>query len=235
MPLYPLAMRSFDLRGYDVVITSSSAFAKGVRVPPSALHLCYCYTPMRWAWSFDRYVDRLVAEPLGAHGGAAHHARAAALGHRDRAQRRPLRRHLHRGGGSDPRDLRARERRRVPAGGRRALPPRPPRRATLPRRLAAQRVQADRPRRARLHHAGAAPRRRRRRPGARDAPVDRRPDGALHGPAHRPRGDVAVRALPRTHLAGRGGLRPHAPRGERRGSAGRGARPRRRARHGARR
>jgi glycosyltransferase involved in cell wall biosynthesis len=58
MPLYPFAVRSFDLRDYDVVITSSSAFAKGVRVPPSALHLCYCYTPMRWAWSFDRYVDR---------------------------------------------------------------------------------------------------------------------------------------------------------------------------------
>jgi glycosyltransferase involved in cell wall biosynthesis len=57
MPLYPFAVRSFDLRGYDVVITSSSAFAKGVRVPPEALHLCYCYTPMRWAWSFDRYVD----------------------------------------------------------------------------------------------------------------------------------------------------------------------------------
>ena len=57
MPLYPFAVRSFDLRGYDVVITSSSAFAKGVRVPPEAMHLCYCYTPMRWAWSFDRYVN----------------------------------------------------------------------------------------------------------------------------------------------------------------------------------
>ena len=63
MPLYPFAVRSFDLRGYDVVITSSSAFAKGVRVPPSALHLCYCYTPMRWAWSFDRYVDRSALSP----------------------------------------------------------------------------------------------------------------------------------------------------------------------------
>ena len=57
MPLYPLAVRSFDLSGYDVVITSSSAFAKGVRVPREALHLCYCYTPMRWAWSFDRYTE----------------------------------------------------------------------------------------------------------------------------------------------------------------------------------
>jgi hypothetical protein len=63
MPLYPFAVRSFDLRGYDVVITSSSAFAKGVRVPPSALHLCYCYTPMRWAWSFDQYVGRSALSP----------------------------------------------------------------------------------------------------------------------------------------------------------------------------
>jgi glycosyltransferase involved in cell wall biosynthesis len=63
MPLYPFAVRSFDLRGYDVVITSSSAFAKGVKVPPSALHLCYCYTPMRWAWSFDRYVDHSALGP----------------------------------------------------------------------------------------------------------------------------------------------------------------------------
>ena len=63
LPLYPFAVRSFDLRGYDVVITSSSAFAKGVRVPPDALHLCYCYTPMRWAWSFDRYVARSAMSP----------------------------------------------------------------------------------------------------------------------------------------------------------------------------
>ena len=63
VPLHPFAVRSFDLRGYDVVITSSSAFAKGVRVPPSALHLCYCYTPMRWAWSFDQYVDCSALSP----------------------------------------------------------------------------------------------------------------------------------------------------------------------------
>lgn len=58
LPLYPLAVRSFDLEGYDVVITSSSAWAKGVRVPERALHFCYCYTPMRWAWGFDAYVGR---------------------------------------------------------------------------------------------------------------------------------------------------------------------------------
>lgn len=72
LPLYPFAVRSFDLREFDVVISSSSAWAKGVRVPRSALHLCYCHTPMRWAWSFDRYVERsdlgmlsrLVARPV---------------------------------------------------------------------------------------------------------------------------------------------------------------------------
>ena len=72
LPLYPLAVRSFDLRGYDVVISSSSAWAKGVRVDPGALHLCYCHTPMRWAWNYDNYVARsdlgvvarLVARPV---------------------------------------------------------------------------------------------------------------------------------------------------------------------------
>jgi len=58
LPLYPFAVRSFDLRGYDLIISSSSAWAKGVRVPPGAVHVCYCYTPMRWAWSFDTYVRR---------------------------------------------------------------------------------------------------------------------------------------------------------------------------------
>ena len=58
LPLYPFAVRSFDLRGFDLVISSSSAWAKGVRVPSGAIHVCYCYTPMRWAWSFDDYVGR---------------------------------------------------------------------------------------------------------------------------------------------------------------------------------
>ena len=63
MPLYPLAVRSFDLRGYDVVISSSSAWAKGVKVPPGAVHFCYCHTPMRWAWSFESYVGRSALRP----------------------------------------------------------------------------------------------------------------------------------------------------------------------------
>ena len=58
LPLYPFAVRSFDLRGFDLIISSSSAWAKGIRVPAGAVHVCYCYTPMRWAWSFDSYVGR---------------------------------------------------------------------------------------------------------------------------------------------------------------------------------
>ncbi|CAG7632377.1 glycosyltransferase [Paenibacillus allorhizosphaerae] len=55
--LYPLAMRSIDLRGYDLVISSSSAYAKGVTADPQATHVCYCYTPMRFAWDFNTYME----------------------------------------------------------------------------------------------------------------------------------------------------------------------------------
>ena len=51
--LYPSAIRSFDLRPYDLVISSSHAAAKGVRVRHDALHICYCHTPMRYIW--DQY------------------------------------------------------------------------------------------------------------------------------------------------------------------------------------
>jgi glycosyltransferase involved in cell wall biosynthesis len=53
LPLYPRAMESLDLRGYDLVISDSSAFAKGAIAPPGVPHLCYCHTPMRWVWRCD--------------------------------------------------------------------------------------------------------------------------------------------------------------------------------------
>jgi glycosyltransferase involved in cell wall biosynthesis len=53
LPLYPAAVESFDLRGYDLVISSSHCVAKGAVAAPGATHLCYCYTPMRYAW--DQY------------------------------------------------------------------------------------------------------------------------------------------------------------------------------------
>ena len=58
LPFYPIAMESFDLQEYDLVISSSSAFAKGVRTRKDAIHFCYCHTPMRFVWDYDRYVER---------------------------------------------------------------------------------------------------------------------------------------------------------------------------------
>jgi glycosyltransferase involved in cell wall biosynthesis len=46
----PLALESFDLRGYDLVVSSESGPAKGVLLPSTARHVCYCHTPMRYLW-----------------------------------------------------------------------------------------------------------------------------------------------------------------------------------------
>lgn len=62
LPFYPIAMEGLDLRGYDLVLSSSSAFGKGVIVKPGTLHICYCHTPMRWCWNYNEYVER---EQLG--------------------------------------------------------------------------------------------------------------------------------------------------------------------------
>ena len=56
MPLYPTAFEKFDLSGYDLVLSSSSAFAKGVITEPDALHVCYCHSPMRFAWNYNDYM-----------------------------------------------------------------------------------------------------------------------------------------------------------------------------------
>jgi glycosyltransferase involved in cell wall biosynthesis len=50
LPLMPMALEHFDLRGYDLVISSESGPAKGVLVPSGARHICYCHTPMRYLW-----------------------------------------------------------------------------------------------------------------------------------------------------------------------------------------
>jgi glycosyltransferase involved in cell wall biosynthesis len=55
LPLFPVAAERFDLRGFDLVLSSSHCVAKGVRPGRGALHLCYCHTPMRYVW--DRYDD----------------------------------------------------------------------------------------------------------------------------------------------------------------------------------
>jgi len=50
LPLFPLAIEQFDLNNYDLVLSSSHAVAKGVLTNSNQLHICYCYTPMRYAW-----------------------------------------------------------------------------------------------------------------------------------------------------------------------------------------
>ncbi|HTZ85851.1 MAG TPA: glycosyltransferase [Solirubrobacteraceae bacterium] len=50
LPLYPYAIERLALPPCEVVLSSSSAFAHGVRVPPGAIHLCYCHAPFRYAW-----------------------------------------------------------------------------------------------------------------------------------------------------------------------------------------
>ncbi len=53
LPWMPRAMESFDLRAYDVILSSSHAVGKGIVPPAGALHVCYCHTPMRYAWFME--------------------------------------------------------------------------------------------------------------------------------------------------------------------------------------
>ena len=50
LPLFPVAISSLDVGDFDVVITTSHAVAKGVRTHSAQLHVCYCHSPMRYAW-----------------------------------------------------------------------------------------------------------------------------------------------------------------------------------------
>jgi glycosyltransferase involved in cell wall biosynthesis len=56
LPLFPMAIEQFDLDGYDLVLSTSHCAAKSVVVPGHTRHICYCLTPMRYAWDqFDAY------------------------------------------------------------------------------------------------------------------------------------------------------------------------------------
>jgi len=58
-PIFPLAIEQFDLSGYDLVISSSHAFAKGALTNANQLHICYCHTPIRYAWDLtNQYFDK---------------------------------------------------------------------------------------------------------------------------------------------------------------------------------
>jgi len=58
LPLYPFAMERLDLRGFDLVLSSSSAFGKAIITRPETVHICYCHTPMRWCWNYEEYIER---------------------------------------------------------------------------------------------------------------------------------------------------------------------------------
>jgi glycosyltransferase involved in cell wall biosynthesis len=59
LPFYPMAFKFLNIDPeYNVLVSSSSAWGKGVRVDPSVMHICYCHSPMRFAWDFDHYAER---------------------------------------------------------------------------------------------------------------------------------------------------------------------------------
>ncbi len=63
LPLLPLAIEQLDLRAYDVIVSSSHTVAKGVLANPQQLHICYCHSPMRFAW--DLTFDYLRSSRMG--------------------------------------------------------------------------------------------------------------------------------------------------------------------------
>ena len=58
LPLMPWAIGSFNLSGYDLILSSSHCVAKGVRNTGGGAHICYCFTPMRYIW--DQFDTRAI-------------------------------------------------------------------------------------------------------------------------------------------------------------------------------
>jgi glycosyltransferase involved in cell wall biosynthesis len=69
LPVFPIAIELFDLDGFDLVVSSSHCAAKSVVVPGRARHICYCHTPMRYAW--DQFSNYFGPERLGRLGSLA--------------------------------------------------------------------------------------------------------------------------------------------------------------------
>lgn len=76
LPLYPLAVEQLDLTGYDLVLSSDSGPMKGVIVSPSAVHICYCHSPMRYLWDqYHPYRNQMRGVARVAFTAAAHYVR----------------------------------------------------------------------------------------------------------------------------------------------------------------
>jgi glycosyltransferase involved in cell wall biosynthesis len=92
LPLFPIAVEQFDLDAYDLVISTSHCAAKSVVVTGRARHLCYCLTPMRYAWDqFDAYFG---PDRVGKAGNLALRPILAALARWDRATEGRVHRYL---------------------------------------------------------------------------------------------------------------------------------------------
>lgn len=63
LPLMPLALKLLDMRKYDVILSSESGPAKGIRKRPGAIHICYCHTPMRYLWDMHDEYYRTASLP----------------------------------------------------------------------------------------------------------------------------------------------------------------------------
>src|ERR1017187_4021699 len=71
LPLMPLALRSLDVSAYDIVISNSHAVAKGIRTHSRQLHVCYCLSPMRYAWDLKAQYLREAGLERGVKGALA--------------------------------------------------------------------------------------------------------------------------------------------------------------------
>lgn len=63
LPLMPYAIEQLDLSSYDLILSSSSAVAKGVITGPDQLHICYCHTPARYLWDLQHQYFKKLAFP----------------------------------------------------------------------------------------------------------------------------------------------------------------------------
>lgn len=64
LPLYPIAFEQFDFTGYDLVISSTTRFAKSIITKPETIHVCYCNTPPRFLWNFSGERYPKILSPL---------------------------------------------------------------------------------------------------------------------------------------------------------------------------
>ena len=95
LPLFPAVIEQFDLDRYDLVISTSHCAAKAVVKTGRARHLCYCFTPMRYAWDqFDEYFGEARVGKDGEPAAAPGPRRARPLGRGHRRAGGPLCGHL---------------------------------------------------------------------------------------------------------------------------------------------